>query len=309
MPQATPAGRQAETLAPDCGATIGQAYAVWLSAPACGSGLQGIGPPHQVAVCPPPAVDVLMHGLGGAGQAYAPLVAWPLAPVTPVDPHIGHIGGGGEHWLPVAPVAGVAPRRTQHDLHIAPEPATASGCGQGGGRHDVGPLAPVAPPVHRSRTKEQMQPRIAGRPRNGGCVPLVPVVPVVPVEPVAGHGLHTTGELAPRGPKSRAMLFIGPGHGWQSSQATLTEDLTIPLASDRHGGRRQRSSGRTRALGIGEPAAPLEPVAPPRAHGLHSAILGTRVEPLEPEAPPGEHGLHTTRRTIRCRRRRIGCPA
>jgi hypothetical protein len=106
------------------------------------------------------------------------------------------------------------------------------------------------------------------------------------------------------------MLFIGAGQGWQPSQATRTEESTVPLAPDGHGSRWQRGCGRIRASGIGEPAEPLEPVAPPRGHWLHSAIVGIAVVgPLEPVAPPGEHGLHRTRRTIGCKRRRVGCPA
>ena len=216
------------------------------------------------------------------------------------DTHFSQIGGGGEHWLVVDPLAPVAPPMcTQQDRHIAPRPAAASGCRHGGGAHDVAPVAPVA---HCPWTEAQMQPKIAERPRIVGCVPPIPVLPVVPVEPVAGHGLHAVDAIPPRRPKSRAMLVGGPGHGWQSSQATRTEELTIPLAPDRHGGRWQRSSGRIRASGItGEPVEPLEPVAPleplepvalPGGHGLQSSKVGISVvEPLEPVEPPSGHGL------------------
>ncbi len=100
------------------------------------------------------------------------------------------------------------------------------------------------------------------------------------------------------------MLVGAPGHGRQSNQAARTEELTAPLAPDRHGSRWQRSSGRIRASGIAvEPVDPVEPVAPPRGHGLHSEIVGIdTVEPVEPVEPLGGHGLHRTRRTIRRKR-------
>ena len=124
-----------------------------------------------------------------------------------------------------------------------------------------------------------------------------------------GTGCRRPDEVAPRRPKSRAMLVIGAGHGRQSRPATRTEELTVALAPARHGGRWQRSSGRFCASGIGERQRSLEPVAPVaplRGHGRHSAIAGIAVvEPLEPAVAPGEHGPHRTRRTIR---RRSGCP-
>ena len=261
--------------------------------------------------------------------------------MAPADAHPSQTGGGGEHstFGAVAPIGG------QQDRHIDPRPAAASGSGQGGGAHDVAPLAPVAPLVHCSWMTGQTQPKIAGRPRIVGCVqpvPVTPVIPLEPVEPLAGHGLHTTDEIPPRRPESRAMLVGGPGHGRQSSQATRTEELTIPLAPDRQGEGWHQGSGKTRASGISvEPVEPLEPVvvpaepvAPPGGQGLHIEIVGIEmvepvepvvtprghglqktvvgmdiVEPVEPVASPGGHGLHRTRRTIRRQRRRIGCPA
>lgn len=153
-----------------------------------------------------------MHGFGGAGQAWPPLVVEPVAPVAPADAHISQTGGGGGHSPLVAPVAPVC---TQQDRHIAPRLAAASGSGHGGGAHDAGPVAPVAPPVRCSWTYSgQMQRKIAGR--IVGCAPPVPVTPVdplAPVEPVAGHGLHRTDAIPPRRPKSRAMLLSGAAHG------------------------------------------------------------------------------------------------
>ena len=232
--------------------------------------------------------------------------------MAPADPHTPQTGGGGEHAPAVAPVA---PIFTQQGDHIAPRLAAASGCGQDGGAHDVAPLAPVVPVVHCTWTRGQMQLKIAGLPRIVGCdppvVPVAPVLPLAPVEPVAGHGLQATGEMPPRLPKSRAMLVSGLGHPPQPNQATRAEELAVALAPDRHGRRWHRSSGRIRASGIaGEPVAPLEPVEPPAGHGLHSEIVGIdTVEPVEPVEPPPGHGLQTTRRTIRRKRRRIGCPA
>jgi hypothetical protein len=57
--------RQAETLAPGFGASIGQTVAPLRTAPSRCGVVQG---PHHAVDWPPAPVDVLMHGLGGAGQ-------------------------------------------------------------------------------------------------------------------------------------------------------------------------------------------------------------------------------------------------
>jgi len=177
--------------------------------------------------------------------------------------------------------------------------------------HEVGRVGPVGPVVHPSWTNAQMQPSIAGERRIVGCAPAVPLEPVASV---AGQGLHATDEIAPRRPKSRVMLVIGPGHGWQSNQAR-TAELAIAPAPGGHGGRWQRSRGRIRTSGTDiEPVEPVvapdDPVDSPGGHGLHRTIAGTgMVEPVEAVAPPAGHGLQKTRRTIRCSRRRIGCAA
>ncbi len=175
-------------------------------APVRWGGSHGTGAgPHDVAAWP--AADMLVHGCGGSGQGWPSVVA-PVPPVAPAVPHISHTGGGGEHWDGVVPVACVC---SQH-AHVAARPATASGCGQGGGgAHDTVPVAPVAP-VQRSRTNAQMQP---------GIVPVVPDEPLEllePAEPAAGHGLQRIEAAAPR-LKMRVTPVIGHGHGPHANSA------------------------------------------------------------------------------------------
>lgn len=65
MPAPMRGVRQAETLAPGFGATIGQTWAPVRSAPSRCGVTQG---PHHAVDWPPARGDVLVHGSGGAGQ-------------------------------------------------------------------------------------------------------------------------------------------------------------------------------------------------------------------------------------------------
>ena len=186
------------------------------------------------------------------------------------DPQVSQIGGGGEHWLLVAPVAGVAPRRMQQDRHIAPWPATASGCGRAAADTTSG----RSRRWRRRSTARGRKRKCSRKSRDGrGSWDALRPSRWRPCAPGrAGGGArvaHERWDPATTSEEPRHACSCGAGHGSQSNPGGPRGGVDDRA---RAGQAREKVAAKQRegscASGIGEPAEPLEPVAPrARARG------------------------------------------